>query len=127
MDITADQVRNLWHNGGTIDRGDEYDVLRQADVFALVENGDVDTEDDGTPTEEMWQVLADALSFADTDHPRERALIAIEDAAARLANAEGERDDAIRKALTEGASVIAIASAAGLSRARIYQIRDRRR
>ncbi|MEU4154715.1 hypothetical protein [Streptomyces antimycoticus] len=48
-------------------------------------------------------------------------------AASRIGQAEEARDEAIRKALAAGHSVIAIANAAGLSRARIYQIRDGRR
>ncbi|MFH9574240.1 hypothetical protein ACH4MG_27330 [Streptomyces sp. NPDC017454] len=48
-------------------------------------------------------------------------------AASRIGQAEEARDEAIRKALAAGHSVIAIANAANLSRARIYQIRDGRR
>ena len=48
-------------------------------------------------------------------------------AASRIGQAEEARDEAIRKALSAGHSVIAIANAANLSRARIYQIRDGRR
>ena len=48
-------------------------------------------------------------------------------AASRIGQAEEARDEAIRKALAAGHSAIAIAEHAGLSRARIYQIRDGRR
>jgi hypothetical protein len=48
-------------------------------------------------------------------------------AASRIGQAEEARDEAIRKALAAGHSVISIAEAANLSRARIYQIRDGRR
>ncbi|MEV8033935.1 hypothetical protein [Streptomyces sp. NPDC086182] len=48
-------------------------------------------------------------------------------AASRIGQAEEARDQAIRKALAAGHSVIAIAEQANLSRARIYQIRDGRR
>lgn len=48
-------------------------------------------------------------------------------AASRIGQAEEARDQAIRDALAAGHSVIAIANAASLSRARIYQIRDGRR
>ena len=41
--------------------------------------------------------------------------------------AEAERDDAIREALANGATVATVAAATGLHRQRIYQIRDRRR
>lgn len=48
-------------------------------------------------------------------------------ASSRIGQAEEARDQAIRDALAAGHSVISIAEAAGLSRARIYQIRDGRR
>jgi hypothetical protein len=48
-------------------------------------------------------------------------------AASRIGQAEKARDEAIRAALDAGHSVISIAKAAGLSRERIYQIRDGRR
>ena len=126
--ITAEQIEDLFHGHITsIDRGDKYPVTKRADVVALVENSDIDTDDNGTPLDYEWETLAAALTEAPDDDPRERALLAVEDAAARLANAEGERNAAIRKALDAGAAVISIAGAAGLSRARIYQIRDGRR
>ncbi|MFH9426032.1 hypothetical protein [Streptomyces sp. NPDC017529] len=48
-------------------------------------------------------------------------------AASRIGQAEEARDQAIRDALAAGHPVTAIANAANLSRARIYQIRDGRR
>lgn len=126
--ITADQIEDLFHGHITrIDRGDEYDVITRDDVLALIDTGDLDLEDDGTPTTESWEILADALSGDTTDGPRDRALTAVEDASRALAEAEQERDEAIRTAVKAGVSVISIANAAGLSRARIYQIRDGRR
>lgn len=128
MNITADQIQDLFH-GHTrqINRGDNYDVINRTDVLALVNNCDIDVDDDGTPLDDQWEILADALSDAPTDGPRERALTAVEDAARALKSAEQDRDEAIRAAITAGASVISIAAAADLSRARIYQIRDGRR
>ncbi|MFH8581705.1 hypothetical protein [Streptomyces zaomyceticus] len=128
MNITTDQIQDLFHGRiSEVDRGDEYDVIKSADVIALVDNCDIDTDDDGTPLDDQWEILAEALSDAPTDSPRERALTAVEDAAQGLRNAENERDAAIREAIKAGASVISIAAAADLSRARIYQIRDGRR
>lgn len=46
-------------------------------------------------------------------------------AAAKAASASQARDDAIRKAKAEGATLRAIAKAAGLSFARIHQIVNR--
>lgn len=126
--ITAAQIEDLFHGRITrIDRGDEYDVIIRDDVLALVDNGDLDLDDDGTPTADSWEILADALSDAPTDSPRQRALAAVGDAARAMATAERDRDEAIRAAIKTGASVIDIAAEADLSRARIYQIRDGRR
>ncbi|MEU1121822.1 MULTISPECIES: hypothetical protein [unclassified Streptomyces] len=128
MNITTEQIRDLFHGHITeIDRGDEHDVIKPADVQVLVDNCDIDTDDDGTPREDQWEILAEALSNAPTDGPRERALTAVADAARALTHAENDRDEKIRAAVTAGASVIDIAAAADLSRARIYQIRDGRR
>ncbi|MGI5397830.1 hypothetical protein [Streptomyces sp. CA-251251] len=128
MNITIEQIRDLFHGRtNEIDRGDEYDVIKREDVLALVDNGDLDTDQDGTPLDDQWEILAEALSDAPADGPRDRALIAVEDAARDLQNAERERDETIRAAIKAGASVISIAAAADLSRARIYQIRDGRR
>lgn len=49
-------------------------------------------------------------------------LNAVRRAAAKAASASQARDDAIRKAHAEGATLRAIAEAAGLSYARIHQI-----
>lgn len=128
MNITIDQVQDLFHGHITrIDRGDEYDVITREDVLALVDNGDLDLDDDGTPTGDSWEILADALSQAPTDGPRERALAAVEEAVRNLRDAETDRDKKIRSAIAVGAAVTSIAAAADLSRARIYQIRDGRR
>ncbi|MFI2216508.1 hypothetical protein ACH47B_06445 [Rhodococcus sp. NPDC019627] len=45
----------------------------------------------------------------------------------RAEQLEDERDDAVRDALEAGVSVIQAADAAGLTKWRVYQIRDRRR
>ncbi|MFE7547051.1 hypothetical protein [Streptomyces gardneri] len=128
MNVTIEQIQDLFHGHiNELDRGDEYDVIKREDVLALVDNGDLDVDEDGTPLDDMWEVLADSLNDAPTDGPRERALTAVEDAVRGLRHAEDERDAAIRNAIKAGASVISIAAAADLSRARIYQIRDGRR
>lgn len=59
--------------------------------------------------------------------PADDELSSVTIAASRIGQAEDARDAAIRDALDAGHSVISIANAAGLSRARIYQIRDGRR
>jgi hypothetical protein len=128
MNLSIEQIQDLFHGRtNEVDRGDEYDVIKREDVLALVDNCDIDTDDDGTPLDDQWEILAEALSDAPTDSPRERALINVEAAAQGLNKAVEERDAAIRDALKVGASVISIAERADLSRARIYQIRDGRR
>jgi hypothetical protein len=53
---------------------------------------------------------------------RPATLSAVTRAAAKAASASQARDDAIRKAHADGATLRAIAAAAGLSFARIHQI-----
>lgn len=55
------------------------------------------------------------------------AVRAHEAAMREAAEAEVRRDDAIREALADGVSVAHLVELTGLTRARIYQIRDRRR
>lgn len=127
MNITADQVRTLWTHGGTIRRGEDYAPITQDDLGAL----DIDTDDDGTPLPDQWDIIADQLNSAAPGEPANDAqhgiLDAIEDIVRRIRDAELERDDIIRQAVAEGIPVISIAERADLSRARIYQIRDGRR
>lgn len=56
-----------------------------------------------------------------------RASTGVYAAQAALAAAEAQRDDAIRAALADGTRVVDLVSWTGLSRPRIYQIRDRSR
>lgn len=128
MQVTAQQIKNLWTNGGTIDRGDDYSPVSLADFEGL----DFDTDDDGTPTEESWQVLADQLnSELPGAHPGPTArgdlLDEIAAAAAAITEEEQRRDQLIRQAIKDRIAVTVIAEAAELSRARVYQIRDGRR
>lgn len=69
--------------------------------------------------------------------PTQRATVALRDvqkavdahrrAVERADQAEQARDDAIRDALEEGIAVVKLTQVTGLSRGRIYQIRDRTR
>lgn len=52
---------------------------------------------------------------------------AVTAASLALVAAQAERDDAVREALDAGATVNELMAPAGLSRERLYQIRDRRR
>lgn len=44
-----------------------------------------------------------------------------------VAESTRRRDDAVRRAISDGVPVTTIAERAGLSKARVYQIRDHRR
>ncbi|WP_327135910.1 hypothetical protein OG311_38070 (plasmid) [Streptomyces sp. NBC_01343] len=127
MRVTVKQIKDLWHNGGIIDRGEDYPPLTQDDLGAL----DVDTDETGVPLDDMWEVLADQLNSNEPGEPSNDAqrttLELIEETVQRIHDAEIERDALIRQAIAERAPVIAIAERAGLSRARVYQIRDGRR
>lgn len=57
----------------------------------------------------------------------EAAAGAVREARGALAEAERRRDEAIRTALEQGVPVTQIASATGLTRMRVYQVRDGRR
>ena len=132
MDVTTDQLRALWTGpaDGRIDRGDDYSPVTQDDLGALASG--LDTDDDGIPLDEsQWLVLAEQLNGATPgaldSGARERALLVVEDATHVLAGAMDDRDVAIRAALAVQVPVSRIATAAGLSVPRIYQIRDGRR
>jgi hypothetical protein len=131
--VTAEQVRTLWDDpnpNASIDRGDEYEPVTQ-DTLGVLASG-LDTDDDGYPLEDQWEVLADQLNTAAAGEPTstqgETLLHEIEDARLRRAEADEQFYAAIREAVASKlAPVTAIAAAAGLSRERIYQIRDGRR
>jgi hypothetical protein len=55
------------------------------------------------------------------------ASVRVQDVSAALASATAARDEAIRRALDAGLTVAEVAAASGLSRERVYQVRDRRR
>lgn len=57
----------------------------------------------------------------------EEAVAALRQAEEVVAEATRRRDDAVRGAIADGVPVTAIAEQAGLSKARVYQIRDHRR
>ncbi|WP_282790906.1 hypothetical protein [Streptomyces sp. CC224B] len=62
MTVTAQQVQNLWDNGGTLDRGQGHEPVHQQE---LGEMGDIDVHDDGTLGPGMAQVLADQINSYD--------------------------------------------------------------
>jgi len=55
------------------------------------------------------------------------AVDALRQAEEVVAEATRRRDDAVRRAIADGVPVASIAEQAGLSKARVYQIRDHRR
>lgn len=137
--ITADQIRTLYRTGAEIDRGEDYPPVTSDDIQALL-TGDVDTDEDGTPTEQMWEVLADHLNATadELDHPQQANLghLADEMAArdqlhAQAAQMIAQGDDRVRRAviacINARVPVPTIAATLGVTRARVYQIRDGRR
>lgn len=135
--VTTDQVRALWSDpspNAHIDRGDDYQPVTKADLGAL--SSGIDTDDDGYPLDDQWEVLADQLNGETPGEPTSTAgddlLQQIADARTRRDRAKSTADDefnsAIRAAVaSKSAPITAIAAAADLSRERIYQIRDGRR
>ena len=99
-----------------------------------------DTDENGTPTDEMWEVLADQLNdtAGQLDDPQERALDHLretmaardaehERAAAIIAAADGEIRADVLACIDAHIPVPTIGEVLGVTRARIYQIRDGRR
>lgn len=131
--ITPDQARELWDNpnpAATIDRGDNYAPVTKDDLEALA--SDLDTDEDGYPLADQWDVLAEQLNSDPLDEPRDTLLDEIADASHRRDRVKAEADasfnEVIRAAVaSKRVAVTAIAASAGLSRERIYQIRDARR
>lgn len=124
MDITAEAIEDLYNRGGSLELADGENLTRDQ-LIQYIDNCDIDTDTNGTPLDSQWQILADVLGAPDPSDVGE--LTTIVAAAHRIEAAEKDRDEAIRRAITEGHQVTAIARAADLSRARIYQIRDGRR
>jgi hypothetical protein len=56
-----------------------------------------------------------------------QAVEALREAEEVVAEATRARDDRVRQAIADGVAVVSIAETTGLSKARVYQIRDHRR
>ncbi|MFE3059109.1 hypothetical protein [Nocardia sp. NPDC059239] len=134
MSITIEQLQNLWNNANPnaiIDRGDDAPVTKD-DLAALAAG--VDTDDNGTPEPDQWQILADQLNDTDTA-ATDPWLDQIADVTTRRTAARDAADaaDEVFNAVIRAAAqskrvgITAIAAAAGISRERVYQIRDGRR
>jgi hypothetical protein len=137
--ITSDQVRALWDDpnpAAVIERGEDYTPVTKEDLGALASH--IDTDDDGYPLNDQWEVLADQLNSGTPGEPTSSAghdiLQEITDARLRrdaaIERAHAEFTDLIRSAMTTRkgeAPVTAMARAAQMSRERLYQIRDGRR
>lgn len=124
MDITSENIEHVFTHGGTLELADG-DTFTRDDLVRYIGACDIDTDDDGTPLADQWQILADVLGAPDPSDTS--GLTDVIAAAHKLSLAETARDEAIRAAVAAGYPVIGIANAARLSRARIYQIRDGRR
>ena len=124
-EITAEQIENLFDSRGSQIELPNGDTLTHDDLVQYIDACDIDTDDNGRPLDDQWQILADVLGAPDPSNMTELVDVAV--AANRIGQAEEARDNAIRTALAAGHSAIAVAEQANLSRARIYQIRDGRR
>ncbi|MET9930399.1 MULTISPECIES: hypothetical protein [unclassified Streptomyces] len=135
--VTPEQIRALWDDPNphtVIERGDDLAPVTQDDLSALASG--LDTDDEGYPLDDQWEVLASHLN---SEIPGVPASTAGETLLQEIREARTERDrvkteaDAEFNALIRAAvesrkvPVIAIAEAADMTRSRIYQIRDGRR
>ena len=133
MSVTAAALRDLWDNpdpDAVIDRGDDYAPVTKGALGALASG--IDTDDEGYPLDDQWELLADQLTGDVPGEPTDSAGqdILQEITSARLARdqAEDQFGELLRSAMAaRRAPVTAMAQAAGLSRERLYQIRDGRR
>ena len=135
--VTTEQIRALWDApspNATIDRGDHYPPVTKDDLGALA--SELETDDEGYPLDDQWELLAAQLNGEAPDEPTSTVgqdlLDEIRDARIERDRIKADADEKfnalIRAAVvSKKASVIAIAEAADMSRARIYQIRDGRR
>lgn len=64
MDITAENVENVYHHRGTLELPNG-DTLTHDDLVQYIDACDIDTDDDGAPLDSQWQILADVLGAPD--------------------------------------------------------------
>lgn len=139
--VTPQQILALWDDPNphtVIDRGDHATPVTKDDLGALASG--LDTDDEGRPLDDQWEVLADQLN---SEIPTEPSSSAGHSLIQEITDARLERDRLKRAADEEfnrrirtfmlmpkaerPASVTAVAAAADMSRERLYQIRDGRR
>ena len=137
--ITAEQVRELWEAlspTAEINRGDGLAPVTKDDLAALA--GQIDTDNEGAPLDDQWEVLADQLNADESwpvTGPAADVLDAIEDARRYRdqvkAHADEQFNSLIRSAMlnlkTTKVKVADLEKASGVTRSRLYQIRDGRR
>lgn len=138
--VTADQIHALWVHPNitaTIERGEDLAPISKEDLVALVssdDEGDLLTED-GALTDQGATVLADYFTTTppgdQLDGPRHSALTHLEHAAeardqarTHLADAEDDLTTAVRDCFTAHVPMRAMEQALGLTRQRVYQLRD---
>lgn len=63
-EITAEQIENLFDNHGQIQLPNG-DALTRDGLVQYIDACDIDTDDDGRPTDDQWQILADVLGAPD--------------------------------------------------------------
>jgi hypothetical protein len=64
MNITADQIEDLYNHGGELELPNGDTLTRDA-LTQYIDACDIDTDDDGTPLDSQWEILADVLGAPD--------------------------------------------------------------
>ncbi|GHB55255.1 hypothetical protein GCM10010331_48840 [Streptomyces xanthochromogenes] len=82
MAITADQIEDLY-NGGTRLELSSGATLTRDELVDYIKACDIDTDDDGTPLDSQWQILADVLDAPDPSNVTELATVAAASSALR--------------------------------------------
>jgi hypothetical protein len=131
--IVVDDQNDQPGPDGVIDLGNQAD--RKAHIIDPPSDTPVEIHERGL---NLHHESDDPLPFTDTPNPHlanktdreseaDRLREHIPNVVGQIANLGSERDVLIKQALAAGVSVIELAGLTGLSRARIYQIRDGRR
>lgn len=84
--ITAEQIENLYNNGGQLELPNGQ-TLTHHELTQYISACDIDTDDDGTPLDSQWQILADVLGAPDPTNTSELVAVTAASTAAREAEA----------------------------------------
>src|SRR5690348_14431068 len=105
--ITADQIENLYNHGGLLELPNG-DTLTRDSLTQYIDACDIDTDDDGTPLDNQWQILADVLGAADPSNTSE--LVDVVATANALSETTSSPSVATANALSETTSSTCVAT-----------------